>query len=431
MAAEEAKFIGIAALQEIATQYAPEIAMGGAYYRPDVFDRMRIKVISGLQFRSIKHVMNRKGHTTERKVVGKPVNNSVGYLEEREMVCHLAWNHYTDNKDNYIEKAIVAVDGSATFSYPLSEVAFNAVMTNYGEDLFDCLWHGDDSIADDKTLPNWYLRLYTGFIPYLNEDIALGRVSKERGNLVSIGTIDRPADPTDAGAYDEFCKFRDQWSQNLKNAPEVMVYCSDITGANIAKGYANSNANQDRVIRLKDADGKLTGNYMFPEWNNIIVAPESSFGIGEKLIATTPENFEYGVDSLDSRTKISVREGSDNDHDDISFQVQSVQGTRVLNVNPSHFCMTDAPLAPVKGAGDYTKDTYSVVSSDSAFGTVTVNGAAPDNTKGYAPNTTLELVATATAEGEFVRWSNGQTAATITVVTKGQPEGVVAIFKAK
>jgi len=423
--AADAKFIGIEALQEIATQYAPEIAMGGAYFRPDVFDRMRIKVISGLQFRSIKHVMNRKGHTTERKVVGKKVNNMVGYLEEREMVCHLAWNHYTDNKDNYIEKAIVAVDGSATFSYPLSEVAFNAAVADYGEDLFDCLWHGDDSIADDSTQPNHYLRLYTGFIPYLNEDIALSRISKERGNLVSIGTIDAPADVTDIDAWKEFKKFRNSWSQNLKSAPLVLVYCSDETGAAIFDAYANSKGNNREMTILDN------GNYKVPEWRNVELCPESSFGIGEKLIATTPDNFEYGVNSLDSRTKVSVREGSDTDHDDISFQVQSIQGTRVVNVNPSHFCMTDAPLAPIAGAGDYTADTYSVVSSDATLGTVTVNGAAPDNTKGYAPNTTLTLKATATAAGEFVRWSNGQVADEITVVTKGQPDGVVAIFKAK
>lgn len=423
--AEDAKFIGIGALQEMATQYAPEIAMGGAYYRPDVFERMRIKVISGLQFRSIKYVMNRKGHTTVRKVVGKKVNNSVGYLEERKMVCHLAWNHYTDNKDNYIEVPVVSVDDSATFSYPLSELAMNAVLAQYGEDIFDCLWHGDDQIPDDPDSPNNYLRLYTGFVTYLNDDVRSGRISKQRGNLVSIGVIENPADTSDTSAWDEVKKFRNSWSQNLKNAQLVLIYLSDETGSAVASAYANSKGNHSEVTYLDN------GNFKVREWPNVEFCPESSFGIGDKLIATVPENFEYGVNTLDSRTKISVREGSDLDHDDISFQVQSIQGTRVLNVNPSHFCMTDAALAPVAASGDYTTDVFSVSVNDSTLGSVTVNGSAPDNTKGYPANTTLTLVATATETGEFVGWSNGETNKQITVVTKGYPEGITAIFRKK
>lgn len=431
MAAEDTQFIGIQALQEIATKYSTEIAMGGAHFRPDVFDRMRIKIITGLQFKSIKHVMNRKGHTTVRKVVGEKINNTLGYLEERPMECHLAWNHYTDNKDNYIEKAVVAVDGSATFSYPLSELAFNAAVANYGEDLFDCLWHGDDSIPDDKTLPNYYLRLYTGFITYLNQDITGreqvfgSRISVANKNLVKIGVIEAPKSIDDTGAYDEFCKFRNSWASPLKNAKEVLVYCTDETGASIARGYANSTGNHVRVNYLPN------GNYKFPEWGNIEVCPESSFGVGDKLIATVPENFEYGVNTLDSRTKISVREGSDNDHDDISFQVQSVQGTRVLNINPSHFCMTDGSLLPNDLAGDYTKDVFIVTSNDEKLGSVKVNNVAPDNTVNYPANTNLTLKAEATATGEFAGWSNGMKDAEITIVTKGQPGGITAIFKKK
>ena len=37
-----AKFIGIEALETIANKYSPQIIMGAAHYRPDVFTRMRI-----------------------------------------------------------------------------------------------------------------------------------------------------------------------------------------------------------------------------------------------------------------------------------------------------------------------------------------------------------------------------------------------------
>jgi hypothetical protein len=82
-------------------------------------------------------------------------------------------------------------------------------------------------------------------------------------------------------------------------------------------------------------------------------------------------------------------------------------------------------------SGDYTKDTFAVSSNNTAWGTVTVNGAAPDNTHDYPQGTTLTLVATAVENaGVFVKWSNGATNATITVVTTGQPDAITAIFRA-
>jgi hypothetical protein len=64
-----------------------------------------------------------------------------------------------------------------------------------------------------------------------------------------------------------------------------------------------------------------------------------------------------------------------------------------------------------------------------AAGSVTVNGEAPDNTKDYPANTTLTLVATANNNYVFDRWSDGVTTASRTVVTKGMPEALTAIFK--
>ena len=69
-----------------------------------------------------------------------------------------------------------------------------------------------------------------------------------------------------------------------------------------------------------------------------------------------------------------------------------------------------------------------VTSNDATLGTVTLNGATPDNTVGYAAGTTLTLKATA-SEGVFQGWSDGVPTADRSVVTKGQPEGLMAIFK--
>ena len=419
-----ADFIGISALQEIAKKFSPQIIVGAAHFRPDVFTRMKIAVETGIQFQSVKTIMLRKGHTTERKVVGSGLESTIGYMVERKCVARLAWNHYKDNKDKYVELAIVDAADNTKFNYPLSEVAMMAALANYGEDLFDCLFHGDDTIdSKNKAAANWYLHIYTGFITYLANDIAAGLIHAENKNLVTIGAIDAPANKEDADAFNQFVAFRNQWHSNLQNAPEVLVYCTEATGYNIARAYANANGGHMFVNYNSD------GSFKFPEWRNITVVPESALGEGDKLIATVPYNFEYCVDSLNSKSGITVREGSDNDHMDITYQVQSIQGTRVLNINSSYFCMTTGALAPKDIAGDYTKDLFVVSANDAAMGTVTVNGAAPDNTVGYAANTSLELAASAKSGYEFVQWSDGVTSATRTVVTKGQPGGVIAIFK--
>ena len=367
--------------------------------------------------------MLRTGHTTQKKVVGEKVENTVGFMIERKCITSLAVNRYKDNKDKYRELAIVDAGDNTKFNYPLAEIAMKSAIVNYGEDIFDTLWHGDETIdSKDKTQKNWYLHIMDGWITNLNKDVAKGYISKDFNNFVEINTIDMPVGKDDTAAYDEFVKFRTGWHQNLKNAPEVLVYCSEETGAAIARGYKNANGGFDKVRYLEN------DTYKFAEWSNIIMVPESSFGTGDKMIATVPYNFEYCVDSMDSRNGIFIQEGSDNDALDIFFQVQSVQGTRVLNISSSSFCMSNGSLAPNDLAGDYTKDVFVVTSNDATLGTVTVNGATPDNTVGYAAGTTLTLKATAT-DGVFQGWSDGVTTAERSVVTKGQPAGLTAIFK--
>ena len=415
-------FIGISALETIANKVSPQIIMGAAHFRPDVFTRMKINVETGVQYQSTKTVLLRKGHTTVKKKVGSEINNTIGFMLERKCNTSLMWNRYKDNKDNYRELAVVDASDNTKFNYPLSTLAITAVLANYGEDVFDCLWHGDESI-DEKDEKRGYLAGMDGFITNINKDLAKGYISEAFGNYVKVGTIEAPAGKDDTGAYDEFCKFRDGWSQNLKNAKEVLVYCSEETGTAIARAYRNANGGFDKVKYNAD------DTYKFDEWRNVTIVPESSFGKGDRLIATVPFNFDYCVDSLDSRNGVFVQIGSDKDAMDIHFQVQSVQGTRVVNIASSYFCMSDGQLMPNDLAGDYTKDVFVVTSNNETLGKVKVNEATPDNTKGYASGTSLSLKAEAESTGKFVTWSDGNKEATRTVVTNGQPGGVMAIFE--
>lgn len=419
-----AKFIGIHALTHIADQFAPQIIMGASYFRPEEMDRLHINVISGVQFKNTSVVMARKGGTTRRKVVGKKVDNPIGFLKERVLTAKLTMNRFLDNQDRYVETPY-QVEGSSDYSYPMSEAAFKSVTATYGEDLFANLFHG--SLAYDEDGPKGALSLFDGFLTCINHDVEDGLISEELKNIAACDAITAPTSSTDTSAWDAFCAWQQKWHGSLKNQPKVIVYCSNNTGVALARAYANVWHGNQGVTYI-EMNGKKTYNFTVAEYPNIEFVPSDVYGEGDKLIATIPGNFEYGVNSEDSRSKISVKLGSDTDNLDIAFQVESIQGARLLNPFASAFCMSNGSLTEKVVLGDFTRATYTVTANDKTLGDVQVNGAAPDATKNYVANETLMLKAVPKGSNKFVKWSNGKTDPQITVVTTGFPEAIVAMF---
>lgn len=406
------EFIGIGTLQTLANNLHKDLQMSGAYYRDDVLTRLGISVISGIQFEDTKNILHRKGGTSRKKVVGNTLNNAIGYIEERKLVTTLSWNKYLDNKDNYRELAVVESNGQ--FSYPLSEKAIRAIGTTYGEDLFDCLFHGDSSLEDSP------LNLFDGIITNIKKDIMTGRISAANKNYVAIDAIVGSTGKTDITAWITFQAFVDSWSPSLRNQKLVKVWCTPKTKSSIITAYCNYFEGMQTPDMAKES-------YRFLNMENVELVAEAALGEGDMLIATVPGNVEYGVDDLNDKSYVEVAMGTANDLTDIIFQIQSNQGTRVVNVNPSYFCMSDGTLTPVRYSGDYKENSFSVASNNATLGTV---AKTPDATN-YATGTSITLTATATELGTFSKWSDGSTVNPRTVVTKGQPEGLMAIFVAK
>lgn len=410
-----ATFIGTEALTTLARSIAPEIAMSAYYSRKALFDKMGITLVSGIQFKNIRYVLLRKGHTTRRKVVGSTLESKAGKLLERELVTYLTWNRYRDNQDSYREYPLVD-ETTGDVSYPGSELALRAVLANYADDIYDCVWHGDSSIEIQE---QGYLGLFDGFYTNARKDIEKGFVNP----IHLSGVITQPTDSSDAQAWHLFKEFVSKLDPRLRSASKVIIATNTDTAENIADGYGNSKNNNKEAVVLEN------GNYTFPNFPNIELAHDPSLGIGSKLIAYTVGNMEYGVDTENPENSIDVQFGSDTDAKDIFFQPQSAQGTRI--VNPVYFACTDAPMSPVSLSGDPDLATYAVVSSNTEYGTVKVNGSPANNDEEYAAGTTLKLKAEATVAGEFVKWSNGQTATEITVITSGRAEAMTALFKKK
>lgn len=416
-------FIGTETLTQLARSIAPEVAISAYVDREAVFNKFHIKVYQGIDFEHVGYIIERKAHTSRRKVLGTTLKNVIGYTSERKLTTYLAWNRYFSNINAYREVAIR--DANGNMGYPKSVDALRTALLNYSEDVYDNFWHGDAELGelnpDGTEKKGAELGLYDGIFTCIAKDINAQKIKP----IELSGTIQRPVDNNDSQAYNLFVEFRDKWDNHLKNAPLVVVAMNDVTAMAIADAYGNSKGNLKEVIWLPN------GNYRFPMWPNIEIAYDASIGVGDRMMAYTDKNLEYGVDTMNPENTIKVEVGGYGDADTVVLQPETAQGTRLFNPTPSHFAISNGSLAPVSMAGDYYVDSYSVTANDTTLGTVKVNGNAPDNTKNYDRGTILTITAEPTAKGEFVKWSNGLTDLEIKVTTKGNPEAITAIFKSK
>ena len=413
-------FIGIDNLTHVKDKLQANIIMGPAYYSADELKRMGVKIITGVEFRETATIFNRKGGTARRKVVGQPQSSNLGYLSERVLEAHIVWDFYKANEDDFQEKPVqMEINGSAAFHFPKAEDFINQIGIAFNDNIFPCLWHGDEASAKPE------MALFNGWHALLSKDIADGVVSAAAGNLITMNALAPVSKEGDTAAWDTFVDWYNKWHPALKRR-EVMVYMSVAYGNYIADAYEQKHRSHEAVQYLPDANG----NFKVREYPKITFCPSDDFGTGSRIIATIPGNLELGVNSEGDQSFVSVRHGSDTDHKDISFQIQGIFGCRILRIEAPFFVTNGGVIQDKYWSGDYTKDSFTVAANDATMGSVAVSPA-PVNGE-YAKGTTLTLTATANTGYHFVKWAGATnaTTATASVVTKGQPEGAIAIFEA-
>lgn len=421
-------------IKHVAEQVGKQVIMGPAYYDPELIDRMGIQVISGVQFKKVDTLLVRQGGTTRRKVVGKPVSNKIGILKERTLEAKLSWNRFTDNIDRYVE-TVFGTDGKPGGDYPFSTTAAEAIMRTYAEDLTANLFFGDgdnDVYAEKERKGETLtpeekekakLSLYNGFHTNINLDIADGIISEANHNIIPCEAIAAPADDKDSAPFDTVLEWYAHWDARLRQQRDVRLYCDVLRGIYIAAGYLNKYHGNSKVNYLPN------GNFTVPEMPHVQFVPSDVYGTGTRLMASVVNNLQYGVDSLNNQTFVKTQFGSDNDAQDVIFQIQSIQGTRLMNPLPSAFVMSDGGIQPNNINGDYD-NSFLTVTADSKMGSVTVNGEAYTKPKEFAANDIITLEAKPAEGYVFTNWSNGKTDAKITITANGMPMAITALFKA-
>ena len=411
------KFIGIDNLTHVAERLQPNIIMGPAYYNADDLKKFGIKVITGVQFKDTAMILNRKGATSRRKVVGEKLDSNLGYLTERTLVAHIVWNQFRHNEDEF-QEAPIQIQGSAAFHYPMAEEIINQIGIEFNDDVYPNIWHGDE----ESEAPE--LAFFNGYHALIAIDMANGDISTAKKNIIEMAALAAPAEEGDSAAWDKFVEWYDKWHPGLKRQKDVRVIMSLAYGHYIADAYEQKHRSHSSVIAQPD------GTFKVREYPNLTFVPSDDFGKGTRIVATVAQNLEFGVNSESDSSYIGVKQGSDDDLKDILFQVQGIFGCRILRIDPAHFVTNGGTIEGTYYSGDYQKDSFTVASNDTTKGTVAISPA-PVNGE-YAKGTTLTLTATANTGFKFVKWTGATdaTTASASVVKKSGPEAAIAIFEA-
>lgn len=420
-------FIGLDALQHVAEEVSKEIVMGPGYSDAEEMDRLGIDIVTGVQFKRTFHLFIRKGGTTRRKDVHREVNSEAGFLKERTLVAKLAWDKFPGNIDDFCE-TVFGTDAQGQF--PLSSQAVEAILKDYADNLAANLWFGNIALDNgDDSVParDQAMALYNGFHTCIQQDIEDGLISEANGNLIHCDAITAPVDKDDSSPYDIFIAWYMKWDERLRKVP-TRVYMNETTAMNIASGYANQFHGNFRV-EYNQGD-----NFKLPGLSKVSLCPISGFGEGDRMYATIDKNFVYGVDTKSNQQYVSVRLGSDRDHRDLSFQIQSIQGSGIKSFLRSALAVSDGTLvAPEYVAGDYdnTKLVVTLAGTDGQKpdGTVKVNSTAYTKPLDTTPNQILTLEAADGTNYKFDSWSNGKKDKKIQLTATGMNMGITAFFK--
>lgn len=420
-------FIGLDALQHVAEEVSKEIVMGPGYSDAEEMDRLGIDIVTGVQFKRTFHLFIRKGGTTRRKDVHREVNSEAGFLKERTLVAKLAWDKFPGNIDDFCE-TVFGTDAQGQF--PLSSQAVEAILKDYADNLAANLWFGNIALDNgDDSVParDQAMALYNGFHTCIQQDIEDGLISEANGNLIHCDAITAPVDKDDSSPYDIFIAWYMKWDERLRKVP-TRVYMNETTAMNIASGYANKFHGNFRV-EYNQGD-----NFKLPGLSKVSLCPISGFGEGDRMYATIDKNFVYGVDTKSNQQYVSVRLGSDRDHRDLSFQIQSIQGSGIKSFLRSALAVSDGTLvAPEYVAGDYdnTKLVVTLAGTDGKKpdGTVKVNSTAYTKPLDTTPNQILTLEAADGTNYKFDSWSNGKKDKKIQLTATGMNMGITAFFK--
>jgi len=349
-----------------------EILESPAIINQGALTELGFNTITGTEFKDTQFLLLRKGGTTRPYVNGSTINSEIGKMIQRELEVKLSWNRVVDNIQNYREKEPFHIDAESFSGLPNSTQQIKMISTEYAEDVFSALWFGkyDASalVANGGTATGTPMDLYDGIftkiLAKINAEYTLSGtdysdntaytvvsgVTPEfvpTSQIVTSGAFVDVTENTKTANWEAFLSFINGLPVKLRKAPEgVWVYCSDATKARIIDSYCRT-----YPALTPTTVGELTVGFMNLPKVNLVSHP--ILGTGDMLLATTKGNFDFGIDSLNNMNKIQTGV-MESDFNNVIFQIQSAQGTRVRYFDAAHLAWNGLQnTADTTLVGDY------------------------------------------------------------------------------
>ena len=411
------KFIGLENVKSVANKLSPNIVFGPAYYMKDELDRLGIKVETGVQHQLTKTVFAGKGGQTRRKEVGNVKESKLGYLFSRKLTANICVHRIRCNEDDFKEKpGNITINGSAAIRFEKTEEFMTEQAKLFAQDVFNNIIGGDAASNNEE------MNLFDGLLTVMSVDINDGTVNQAANNLIPSGVFDAPQSEGDSAAYDNYVKWENSWSPALKKQ-NVNVYLVREDALAIADAFEQKHRSHQGAQWLDN------GNFKLPGHSKRTFIPVDDYK-GTLAFATIEGNLLLGVNNESDDSFVDVEKEPSHDTKDLVMQIQGIFGFMLVDPTARAFVTNGGAAEMSFNSGDYTKDAVYVTANDATLGDVVIKKGQetiPSGTE-VAKGTTLTLTATPKTGKQFVKWSNGQTAATISIVATGDPMAVVAIF---
>lgn len=411
------KFIGLENVQSVANKLSPNIVFGPAYYMKDELDRLGIKVETGVQHQLTKTVFAGKGGQTRRKEVGNVKESKLGYLFSRKLTANICVHRIRCNEDDFKEKpGNITINGSAAMRFEKTEEFMTEQAKLFAQDVFNNIIGGDAASNNEE------MNLFDGLLTVMSVDINDGTVNQAANNLIPSGVFDAPQSEGDSAAYDNYVKWENSWSPALKKQ-NVNVYLVREDALAIADAFEQKHRSHQGAQWLDN------GNFKLPGHSKRTFIPVDDYK-GTLAFATIEGNLLLGVNNESDDSFVNVVPEPSRDTKDLVMQIQGIFGFMLVDPTARAFVTNGGAAEMSFNSGDYTKDAVYVTANDATLGDVVIKKGQetiPSGTE-VAKGTTLTLTATPKTGKNFVKWSNGQTAATINIVATGDPMAIVAVF---
>lgn len=400
-------------VQTLTDIIAPDLIESPAFLNASIFERLAINVLSGTEFERTQNLFRGKGGEARAYEQGTTLESTVGFVEQRKLRVEQTWARYVENIQNFREKEPFSVLGSnQSYNAPVTETIIRNIGKLYSGDVFNNMFFGKRAVGKA-------MGLFDGFWTQIDKEINETLISKGNMNFVEIDPIVGQPDAAVGEIYATFVQFVENWHPQLRDAERVIVYCSTEAKRLIVTDYM-------KTFTGFQKESNANNSFRFFDLPNIELVSHAAMGKGSRLLATTPYNLEFGLDSLNDFNSVMVHPDQ-NDFNNVIFQIQSTQGVRILDTSSKKFCVSNGTNTPIEGlVGDYQKNTLRLFANDSTMGTI----AASPSKEEYDKGESVTMTPTPKSGHKFVKWADNAVSNPRTIIYSGYPETYEAIFEA-